>query len=605
LTGKVDIDTEKFFSATNELNLIHQWARSRYAAPWAVLGAVLLRVSASTSPGVQLPGIIGGPASLNMIAAFASPSGGGKGISDKVGRLAWPAPIIERPIGSGEGIAALFAPPKKEGVGRIKKAIINVTEIDTLAGIAARQGSILLAQLKAAVMGELIGQSNASEATSRVVQAHTYRCCMSIGAQPGHTSVIFNDTTGGTPQRILWFPTTDPSMPAADVADPEPLNTQLPDWAHTDTDIHDVFEIKYGHGEITEQIITAHLGRQRGDADALDGHAVLTRCKVAAVLAILHHRSAVSELDWQLSAEVMAVSDRTRDWIVEQARQAARAKVRDRAVARAVGDAIYDDRVLEGVKRSIVRMLDRDGEQAGNELRSRLGKREKRDLFDQAVGLLEHDGIVERVDVERGTRFRIGMGQGDQVGQGHKPQVNQGDQVGQGDHSHNVTELDTRRSDDDQGRKLPARQWFDNHIADLRDAGHTTAESFAVFAAGDAAGHPTEALRTAASRHPDVKVISRSPRTATWDITGTQRTTYRPATAWVGEYLDGLPDGTQTIDREDFRAAARTAGYSWTAVRHAALNHDRIQSVPTEGNSTVKRVWVITSAESDEDGQAS
>ena len=70
-------------------------------------------------------GLIGGRASLNLLAAFVSPSGGGKGISDKVAREAWPAEIIERPIGSGEGIAALFAPPRKEGAERITRAILH------------------------------------------------------------------------------------------------------------------------------------------------------------------------------------------------------------------------------------------------------------------------------------------------------------------------------------------------------------------------------------------------------------------------------------------------------------------------------------------------
>ena len=39
---------DEFWSATPQLTLIYQWARARYAAPWAVLGAVLLRVAAST-----------------------------------------------------------------------------------------------------------------------------------------------------------------------------------------------------------------------------------------------------------------------------------------------------------------------------------------------------------------------------------------------------------------------------------------------------------------------------------------------------------------------------------------------------------------------------
>ncbi|WP_255789046.1 hypothetical protein [Mycobacteroides abscessus] len=394
---------DEFFGATAQLQTIHGWARARYAAPWAVLGAVLLRVSASVGPHVQLPGLIGGRASLNLLCAFVSASGGGKGISDKVARLAWPKPILELPIGSGEGIAATFKRPEKEDENgeAISAAIFNVPEVDTLAGIASRQGSILLAQLKSMAMGEQIGQQNASRATSRVVAAHTYRCCLSVGAQPLHTSVIFNDATGGTPQRFLWFPTTDPSMPSQAGPDPAPLNTDIPVYVPNNDG---VVEIAYGPDEISQTIISAHLARQRGEGDALDGHALLTRCKVAALLAILHHRSVVSELDWQLSETVMAISDGTRDWITSEAHKAQRAKVRDRAIARAVGDDFYDASRLETVKRSIVRMLERDGEQVAGVLSRRLGKREKRELFDQAIALLEADGLVRQREGEYNGR---------------------------------------------------------------------------------------------------------------------------------------------------------------------------------------------------------
>lgn len=394
--------TNRFFleSDSEELRRIYLWARARYAAPWAVFGAVLLRVVASTGPGVQLPGVIGGPASLNMIAAFVSPSGGGKGISDRVAREVWPTPIIERPIGSGEGIAALFAPPKKEDVEPITRAIINVTEIDTLAGIAARQGNILLAQLKAAVMGELIGQSNASEATTRIVPAHTYRMAMSVGAQPGHTSVIFNDTTGGTPQRILWFPTIDPDMPAEAIPDPEPLNTRLPGWVHGDT------VVIYGPPEIAEQIVSAHLARQRGDADALDGHRMLTRCKVGVALAVLHHRSVVSESDWHLSDIVMTVSDRTREWVLAEAKRAERAKIRDRAISRAVGEEFIDQRRYEVVQRRVRKIL-AEGPATYGDINRRVGKREYRELLGSAIDGLLRCGDIYSEKLDRGTRYTL------------------------------------------------------------------------------------------------------------------------------------------------------------------------------------------------------
>lgn len=396
----------EFFDATQELAVIHRWARARYAAPWAVFGAVLLRVAATTEPHVQLPGLIGGRASLNLMAAFVSASGGGKGISDKVARLAWPADIIEQPIGSGEGLAATFKRPDAENENTdrpITRAILNVPEIDTLAGLASRQGSILLAQLKSVAMGEQIGQANASKATSRIVQAHTYRCCLSVGAQPGHCGVIFDDTTGGTPQRFLWFPTTDPTMPAEAPPDPDPLNTQLPLWGPNGDG---VVEIIYGPAEIRQTVITAHLARQRGDADALDGHALLTRLKVAATLAILHHRSAVSELDWELSGSVMAVSNRTRDWIVQQAKSAQRAKVRDRAIARAAGEQFISDHKLDRAKKAVLRWLERDGESAANQIRSKL-KADLRDHFGAAIAELAAEGQIDEIRVERGARYRL------------------------------------------------------------------------------------------------------------------------------------------------------------------------------------------------------
>lgn len=440
--------SEEFFleSGSEQLARIYHWARARYAAPWAVFFAVLLRVAASVGPHVQLPGIIGGRASLNLLCAFVSASGGGKGISDKVARMAWPTRVMELPIGSGEGIAATFKRPDNPDSDdeAITAAIFNIPEIDTLAGIASRQGSILLAQLKSMAMGEQLGQSNASKATSRIVAAHSYRCCLSVGAQPGHTGVIFSDTTGGTPQRFLWSPTTDPDMPATTAPDPAPLDTALPFWAPGQDG---VVEIIYGPEEITQTVIASHIARQRGQADALDGHAMLTRCKVAALLAIMHHRSVVSDSDWTLSADVMAVSDRTREWIVGEARKAERERVRNRAIARSVGDEVYDSRLLASVKRSIVRTLERDGEQAGNELRSRQGKRDRRDLFDQAVAELAADGQVESVPVERGTRYRLTQRvQGEQPVQGLYSHVKEGEHVVQGEQSEAVIQLDFRSS---------------------------------------------------------------------------------------------------------------------------------------------------------------
>ncbi|ULP47338.1 hypothetical protein [Mycolicibacter virginiensis] len=397
--------TNRFFleSESDQLTRIYQWARARYAAPWAVFGAVLLRVAASTGPHVQLPGVIGGRASLNMMAVFVAASGGGKGISDATARLAWPADIHEEGLGSGQGISELFKETKNPE-DRISRAIFMVPEIDHLAALDAGQGNNTRATLKAAIMGERLGSKGASSATSRMVAPHTYRMCLSVAGQFGHCGVILDDATGGTPQRTLWFPSTDPQMPDERSADPGPLDTGIPLWA---PGADGVVEIAYGPAEITETIIAAHLARQRGDGDALDGHAMLVRCKVAALLAIMHHRSVVSEQDWALSEAVMQVSDATRNVVLEHDRRAARAKIRERAISRAVGEEVIDDRRLAVVKRRVIKVLT-NGRTARRDLMSRMGKREYRELLDSAIAELAADCSLSAVAAPQGgTHYEL------------------------------------------------------------------------------------------------------------------------------------------------------------------------------------------------------
>ncbi|GAB4944515.1 hypothetical protein MAHJHV49_22940 [Mycobacterium avium subsp. hominissuis] len=587
-------DTEAFFleSGSDQLKSIYQWARARYAAPWAVFFAVLLRVAASVGPHVQLPGIIGGRASLNLLCAFVSPSGGGKGISDKVGRLAWPAPVLELPIGSGEGIAETFTLRGKESEDneRITAAIFNCSEIDILTGLESRQGSTILGTLKAFAMGEQFGSTNATKGNSRNVPAHSYRGCLSVGAQPGHTGVIFNDVTGGTPQRFLWALTIDPLMPATATPDPDPLDTTMPKWK---PGADGVAEIIYGHDEITETVIAAHLARQRGEADALDGHAMLTRLKVAALLAIMHGRSVVSEWDWQRSGDVMAVSHSTRDWIVEQAKIAARAKVRERAMARAKGEEFVSDHKLQRAKSAVLRWLQRDGELASNQLRSKL-KADLRDHFGAAVAELAAEGWITEIQVDRGVRYRVDTEvQGVPDVQGQSSQLSKGVPEVQGVPEATITDLDSRRSHEVERPKLSCQKWFNNYIAELRAAGHTTAESFAINRAGEAAGYTQSNLSKAASAHPDVVAIARTSRGATWSITGDRQSAYVPATDFFAGYLSNLPPNATQIDQDDYQRASAAAGYGWEAAAKAATKHPRIGSVPAAGNSRNDRIWLI------------
>lgn len=589
------MNSDEFFNATPELQIIRQWARARYAAEWAVFGGVLLRVAATTGPEVQLPGVIGGRASLNLLCAFVAPSGGGKGISDKVARLAWPAPIIERPIGSGEGIAATFVPPKKEGIEPITKAIINVPEIDTLAGIASRQGSILLAQLKSAAMGEQLGQANSSEATTRIVPPHTYRLCMSVGAQPAHTGVLFNDTTGGTPQRFLWFLTTDPDMPADVTPDPEPLNARLPFWR---PEADGVIEIVYGPPEITEMIIGAHIARQRGQEDALDGHAMLTRLKVAACLAILHHRGVVSELDWQLSGVVMEVSNRTRDWVVAESKKVDRQKVRDRAMVRAAGEEFIDERRLDVVKRRIVKVLSQ-GRTARRNIQSRMGKREYRELLDAALAELISSGVVSSVEVERGIQYELFPEFSAEPE--FSTHISRSETLNQSSALNSEESIHADETADSATAKTPlhavadstpatmtARQWIDAYVSKILDSGVDTVESAKVYEAGQVAGYKIDNLRQAAKSSELISVAARKGSVTVWNLGAGGENTVVSAEEWLTGWLRSTGGWVKAAD---VYAAGLAAGYGRDTVKSASVRAEvdkRGQSIATE--------WSVASA---------
>lgn len=591
--------TTKFFLESNsdQLRKIYQWARARYAAPWAVFGATLLRVAASTAPHVQLPGVIGGRASLNMMAVFVAASGGGKGISDATARLAWPADIHEEGLGSGQGISELFKEPKNPE-DRISRAIFMVPEIDHLAALDAGQGNNTRATIKAAIMGERLGSKGASSATSRMVAPHTYRMCLSVAGQYGHCGVIIDDATGGTPQRALWFPSTDPRMPDERSADPAPLNTDLPPWALAS----ELVEIQYGPPDIAESIIAAHLARQRGDGDALDGHAMLVRCKVAALLAVMHHRSVVSEQDWALSATVMAVSDATRQMLLDHAQQAARAKNRARAMSRAELDELIDVGHAQTVWRRIVAVLDGRTMPRG-ELRRAMGKQHYREAFDALLPKLERLGQISTVPGDKADHYTLNPEFTREPE--FTPQKASSGGVNReftGEPSATVTNLDSRRSHESERPKESCPEWLANYVAERREAGEITVTTFAVYPAGQAAGYSKGSIGQAIDKHPDMVLVGSEGRSKIYSIVG-EKTGYKPATRWVHDYLDALPANAEVIDKGHFGRAAKAAGHSWDSAAQALNRSGRIihEIDPADSRSTLWRIRPVAT----DDGEAS
>lgn len=499
-------------SDSEQLRKIHEWACARYVSPWAVLFGVLLRVAASVPPNVQLPPVIGGRASLNLLCAFVGRSRAGKRNSAKVAALAWPVEILTLPLGSGQGIAEVFA--RRSDSGEIQPVIFEVPEVDALTALTKTQGSVLLPTVKSLAMGEQLGQTNATKESSRNVPAHSYRACLSVGVQPGHANVIFGDTTGGTPQRFLWVPVTDPNIADGDFRDPAPLVTDMPIW---NPGADDVVDITYGWPEIVPAIRSAYIARNRGEADALDGHALLTRCKVAALLAIMHGRTEVTEWDWDKSEKIMAVSDRTRASLLQQEAEIRAAAFRERGkndALRSEGRDDYQREQLESVKASIFAVLTkRGGVASASDLNSALGKPHRRKLLAQALAELIDEGRVVAMPVSGGTRYRLtGSVQGEQSVQGMSSQVSHDEQRVQDERSAIVLNMETRRSQGTPTPKTSCQQWFDGYLAGLWAQGHGTVEGAAVREAGRAAGHTKNQLYVAAN--------TRGLKGTRWSLTG-------------------------------------------------------------------------------------
>lgn len=411
----------KFWAARPSLTHLHEFARARRAAPWAVLGVAMARVVVATPPHVVLPALVGSDASLNVFVAVVGASGDGKGaaVGAATDALRIGTPVTSFPVGSGEGLTHLFVARNKGEVKQHTTAVLaHVGEVDTLTALNSRQGSTLQPVLRQAYMGEEFGFGYADPTKRLVVGAHSYRLALVVGVQPKRAGALLDDTDGGTPQRFMWLPATDRDAPDTAPAEPKALPWKMPTLP--------------AHDPLTGRVLVpvcetarvavddARLDRIRGNCDALDGHALLARLKVAAALGLLDRRVAVSDEDWELAETVMAISDATRGRIVVEvdkghrnrnhARGIAEADRAEVVTARAEGDATK--RIATRVHRKI-REAGTAG-LAGGELRRTVASRD-RHLLDDALNELTDAG---RVVVEDLTPDETGAG-----GVGHRYRV--------------------------------------------------------------------------------------------------------------------------------------------------------------------------------------
>lgn len=337
---------DAFWTSRAVLAHIRTFARARRCSPWALLGVTLVRVTCAVGPAIVIPPLRGGEASLNTFVGLVGPSGSGKGAAEACAREAFMfGAQVEAGVGSGEGLVKSFVrwvPGKKDDPEpghydiHTTSVLFRASEVDTLAALKGRSGSTLLPLLRDAWTGDTLGFAYSSEEKRVNLPAHHYRLGLVVGIQPNRAEALLEEADGGTPQRFLWMPSTDPEAPEVAPECPEPWTA----WHQPD--IRSLARSK-GTGRLhlpvcetaRRQIDANYLKQARGDTDALDGHSMLARLKVAVGLSLLDNRASVTEEDWTLAGVVMAKSDQTRaavQWsLSEVKRQAASARAKAEA----------------------------------------------------------------------------------------------------------------------------------------------------------------------------------------------------------------------------------------------------------------------------------
>lgn len=402
------------------LRHLHDFARARRVAPLAVLGVAIARIIAATPVAVTLPALIGGPGTLNVFVAAVGESGAGKGAAeaataDALRLCGEPDPYSEEEgytssVGSGEGFLHQYVRRNGKELVRVRESVLfSIAEADTLTALAARQGTTLMPVLRSAYSGERLAFAYADPTKALAIPAHSYRAAVILGVQPLRAGPLLDDADGGTPQRFLWVPVTDPDMPRQRPAEPPPMTVRVP--VRPAAVVREMGVCAEARDEIDE----AHWRRSRGDGDALDGHALYTRLKVAAALALLDERLTVDAEDWRIAGRIMAASDRTRDAVAAALRErqaaATTARAHDEATRAVVVTEAVEAAAVQRASRAVLAVLEKQpGEWVtGADLRRGAPSRVRPHL-DDALAALEMTGVIETEPVEYhgrpGRRYR-------------------------------------------------------------------------------------------------------------------------------------------------------------------------------------------------------
>ena len=379
--------SQSFYDETPALRRIRDAANSRRVAPDAVLGAILCRVAASTSPSVLLD--IPTRSGLNFITALIGESGDGKSKANRVACELLPdvCELDGLPIGSGEGLIDVYMetfidPETKQKTKRQghECAYFYFDEGEMLLRHRQRQDTTIEQTLRSAWSGSTIGTTNADAQNRRLLKNDSYRFALVMGLQPTYAAQLLLDDSGGTPQRFLFVSAVDAYMPESVTSWKGPLDfkpRELTEPIHVDREIIRL---------IDSNVVKRH--KRIIVPDPLDTHRDLMTLKVAALLAVL---DGVASVDLERFNRAVIVYDNSRTLrldLLDRAKIDKRARLDERADEYSIQDARKEenkrDRELARIINVVGNYCQKHGETVKGKLLNALG-RDRRTFPDDEV----------------------------------------------------------------------------------------------------------------------------------------------------------------------------------------------------------------------------
>ncbi|QSM92994.1 hypothetical protein I3U40_18225 [Mycobacteroides abscessus subsp. abscessus] len=348
-----------FWTSTPELALIAVEAEKLKVSPWNLLGAILANTASQVPFHVELPdkrgdapASCGDGGSLNLGVLAVGESGEGKSETMKVaGRLQPPHEnIITKGTSSGWIKNYVVKEKVEKETVRVRKAYTWLAQLGEFGGLARefdRSGSQTSSSLREMLMGERTGNSTSDGTRDNWLHPGSYRFCIYACAQAEILGPLFTDEeiAAGTPQRMLYLPAAWdgpragvvtvaasrlPALPtfpggigtvavsgspvvmggkintlAEDETLPAPYALTWSPQCQTDIKAADAAKVVGGYFPTLKMTTRAEVEAHR--AVVVMRHARLLRVKVAQMLAFVHGRRDMNDLDWELSEVVIRV----------------------------------------------------------------------------------------------------------------------------------------------------------------------------------------------------------------------------------------------------------------------------------------------------------